>query len=148
MSFAPLLATTNAPRMAKCSTHITATGASDWSQHFISAYAAMHPREDFAETWASYLDMVSTLDTAQHIGMGGETDPIHADIGRMLARYQDLGVAFNEINRNMGLLDVVPEVFVVPVIAKLGFIHQLVRLARSEFTSARDGALRVDLSRS
>lgn len=101
---------------------------SDWSQHFISAYAAMHPREDFAETWASYLDMVSTLDTAQHIGMGGETDPIHADIGRMLARYQDLGVAFNEINRNMGLLDVVPEVFVAPVIAKLGFIHQLVRL--------------------
>ena len=34
----------------------------DWAQNFISAYATMHPWEDFAETWATYLDMISGLD--------------------------------------------------------------------------------------
>ena len=32
----------------------------------------------------------------------------------------------------MGLLDVVPEVFVEPVVHKLEFIHQLVRLGQAE----------------
>src|SRR5690606_6786766 len=37
----------------------------DWNQHFISAYATMHPWEDWAETWAHYLHMVDTLETAE-----------------------------------------------------------------------------------
>ena len=36
------------------------------------------------------------------------------------------------MNRSMGLLDVVPEVFVEPVVAKLRFIHQLVCAGRAE----------------
>ena len=95
-------------------------------QNFISAYATMHPWEDFAETWATYLDMISGLDTAQHVGFGGVAEPIEADLDDMVKRYQQLGIALNEVNRSMGLLDVVPEVFVEPVVAKLRFIHQLV----------------------
>ena len=104
----------------------------DWNQRYISAYASMHPWEDFAETWSAYLDIISGLDTAHHVGFGGETAPLAADVDAMVARYQELGIALNEVNRSMGLLDVVPEVFVPAVLDKLRFIHELVRAGRSE----------------
>jgi hypothetical protein len=50
----------------------------------------------------------------------------------MIKQYQQLGVALNEINRNMGLLDLVPEVIVPPVVEKLRFVHELVRQGRAE----------------
>ena len=105
---------------------------SDWSQNYISAYASMHPWEDFAETWATYLDMVSGLDTAHYVGFGGEAEPVFAQIEDMVKRYQELGIALNEVNRSMGLLDVVPEVFVQPVMDKFRFIHRLVQAGRAE----------------
>lgn len=36
----------------------------NWSDSFVSAYASAHPWEDFAETFALYLDMASVLDSA------------------------------------------------------------------------------------
>ena len=46
------------------------TGApAGWEENFVSAYATMHPWEDFAETWTHYLHMVDTLDTAASFGM-------------------------------------------------------------------------------
>jgi hypothetical protein len=36
----------------------------DWNNHFISAYASTHPWEDWAETWAHYMHIVDTLETA------------------------------------------------------------------------------------
>ena len=41
----------------------------DWQASFVSAYATMHPWEDFAETWTHYLHMVDTLDTAASFGL-------------------------------------------------------------------------------
>jgi len=104
----------------------------DWQQRFLSPYATMHPWEDFAESWAAYLDMVSALDTVQSMGFGGECDPSQADFDRMLLRHQELGLALNEINRSMGLLDLVPEIFVPPVVEKLRYIHQLAQAGRAE----------------
>ena len=50
-----------------------------WQETYVSAYATMHPWEDFAETWTHYLHMVDTLDTAASFGMAVEpgtvTDP-------------------------------------------------------------------------
>ena len=43
----------------------------DWSQQFVSAYAAMHPWEDFAETFGAYHDMLSVLDTANPLRCDG-----------------------------------------------------------------------------
>ncbi len=43
--------------------------ARDWNESFISAYASMHPWEDWAETWAHYLHMVDTLETAKSHGL-------------------------------------------------------------------------------
>jgi hypothetical protein len=103
-----------------------------WQNEFISAYSTMHPWEDFAETWATYLDMASALDTAHFNGFGGQNDPLHADLDAMVKRYQELGVAMNEVNRSLGLLDVVPDVIVPPVVEKMRFIHELVKMGRSE----------------
>ena len=40
-----------------------------WEQQHVSAYASTHPWEDWAETWAHYLHMVDTLDTALGFGL-------------------------------------------------------------------------------
>ncbi len=106
----------------------------DWRESFVSAYATMHPWEDFAETWATYLDMIAALDTAEHVGFGGQTDAVHAQFELMVARYQELGLALNELNRTMGLIDLVPEVLVTPVVVKLRFIHELIVAGRDQKT--------------
>lgn len=104
----------------------------DWVTRFVTAYAAMHPWEDFAETWARYLAMVSALDTARHGGFETTIDPTAAEVDDLVVRYQRLGIALNEINRSMGLIDLVPEVFVPPVVEKLRYVDRLVRAARGE----------------
>ncbi|MGH8517543.1 MAG: zinc-binding metallopeptidase family protein, partial [Panacagrimonas sp.] len=43
--------------------------APDWSARFVSAYAASHPWEDWAETWAHYLHMIDSLETAHESGL-------------------------------------------------------------------------------
>jgi hypothetical protein len=99
----------------------------DWQQQYVSAYASMHPWEDFAETFATYLAMVCVLDTARHMGVDGVLVLPAADLDQMVVHYQRLGVVINEMNRAMGLIDLVPQVFVSPVIEKLRYLHTLVR---------------------
>ena len=107
--------------------HYEAGPPPGWREHYVSAYATMHPWEDFAETFALYLDMVAVLETAHHWSMT-TTEPT-AELDAMIAAYVDLGFRLNEINRDMGLLDVVPEVLVPPVVDKVRFIDGLVRAA-------------------
>ncbi len=109
----------------------------DWPQQYISAYATMHPWEDFAETWATYLDMISALDTAADRGIGPANDPLQTDLEQLVLRYQQLGITINELNRSLGLLDFAPEILVPAVVNKMRFIHELVRQGRAE-----NGALR------
>jgi hypothetical protein len=113
---------------------------SDWQERHVSAYATMHPWEDFAETFAIYLDMVSVLDTANHF------DFIHppirvGDFDGMVKHFKALGIGVNEINRCLGLLDLVPEVLVEPVRKKMRFVHDLIATA-IEAASAGSSALR------
>jgi hypothetical protein len=97
-----------------------------WGERFVSAYATMHPWEDFAETFATYLDMSSVLDTAHNNGFIA-TLPRREDIDNRMSQYKALGIGMNEINRSMGLLDLVPEVLVAPVREKMRYIHELIR---------------------
>lgn len=97
----------------------------DWRLRFVSAYASMHPWEDFAETFATYLDVAALLDTAGHAGLIQQIN-IASDIDAIVESYEDLGVGINELNREMGLLDPVPTVLSAEVIGKLRFIHQLI----------------------
>jgi hypothetical protein len=103
----------------------------DWPHGFLSAYASMHPWEDFAETFATYLDMTSVLDTALQMGFYGGADPTRDDLDEMVNLYRQIGVLVNELNRAMGLLDLVPEALVPVTVEKLHFVHRLVRESRT-----------------
>lgn len=106
----------------------------DWQQKYISAYASMHPWEDFAETFRVYLEMITVLDTAENVKLlldaEAEMDVHDAPFMNMLIKYEALGVKLNELNRTMGLLDMVPDVFNPAVVQKMAFIHKVVKQGR------------------
>jgi hypothetical protein len=127
---------------------------SDWETSFVSAYATMHPWEDWAETFAHYLHIRDTLQTAAAYGMhvDGPSIPLadsaalHAepsddtttDIRRMLETWIPMTYALNSISRSMGELDVYPFVLAPEVETKLVFIHTLVRgAAQSDCSTER-----------
>lgn len=96
-----------------------------WQGKYVSAYATMHPWEDWAETFALYLDIASLLETATWMDL---MDSVALDdLGAMVGRYRELGLVMNELNREMGLVDLIPEIITVDIIDKLTFIHTLVR---------------------
>lgn len=101
----------------------------DWNQSYISAYASSHPWEDWAETWAHYLHMHDTLETAHDVGLGAKSTE-HAKetdrVERMVAEWFTVAVAINSLNRSLGLRDAYPFVLASPVLDKLRFIHQVV----------------------
>jgi len=99
----------------------------NWQQSLISAYASSHPWEDFAETFGLYLDMISVLDTATHLFKSIRANVRSRNVAPLVERYQEVGILVNEFNRTVGLIDLVPEVVVAPVVTKLEFIHSLVR---------------------
>ena len=102
----------------------------DWRGRFVSAYATMHPWEDFAETFGFYLDMVAILDTAGHFGI--TPTGFDEDLETMLTTFRRLSLGFNEMNREMGLLDLVPEVITPTIACKLCYIHDMVLAARRQ----------------
>ena len=99
---------------------------SDWRQRYASAYATMHPWEDFAETFSTFLDMICLLDTAHHLGFSEAEPALRPPIDAMVPQYQRMGTALNEMNRALGLGDAVPIVLAAPVVEKLRFIHRLI----------------------
>ncbi len=112
----------------------------DWAESHVSAYASMHPWEDWAETFAMYLDMVSALETAVQIGFLPGPWFKDDDLDWMVGRYQRLGIGLNEMSRTLGLLDMVPEIMVAPVVEKLRFVHSVCRDVRSEQRQITGGA--------
>lgn len=111
-----------------------------WEDHYISAYATMHPFEDWAETWAHYLHMFDTLETANACGMALNPDnrrepsmdpdasaQITHAFDDMIERWFALTYALNSLNRSMGLADAYPFTLPTPVIEKLRFVHRVIR---------------------
>ena len=114
----------------------------DWQERHVSAYAASHPWEDWAETWAHYFHILDMTETAQSYGM--TLAPAHpaaasmishplnpydlpVDFDSVLQNWFPLTYALNAINRGMGLLDVYPFALSTPAIDKLKFIHEVVK---------------------
>ena len=109
-----------------------------WGSEFLTAYATMHPWEDWAETWAHYLHIVDTLDTAEafELQLGGvrvPTLPLPQEEGAspdafdtMVNDWMRLAVGINALNRSMGLPDAYPFVLTDPVQKKLAFIHGVI----------------------
>ncbi|MFC6998002.1 zinc-binding metallopeptidase family protein [Rufibacter roseus] len=106
----------------------------NWAKGYISAYATMHPWEDFAETWGTYLDMLAVLDTADNSDLLKlpNKDLETAQLEDMLLRYEDLSLKVNEVNRALGLPDLLPETFSKPVVEKLTYIHVLIARNRKK----------------
>ncbi len=113
----------------------------DWPERGVSAYASVHPWEDWAETWAHYLHMVDTLETAAGFGLtlkpalataqALRADPAQAIQSRagfdsLLAHWVPLTFALNSINRGMGLPDVYPFVLAPMAVEKLRFVHEVI----------------------
>jgi hypothetical protein len=109
-----------------------------WAESFISAYATMHPWEDWAETWAHYLHMHDTLETAKSHGVAVQvpdgsgdrvaTDTlVFRDFDALAASWQALTVTLNSLSRSMGLSDTYPFVLSKPVQDKLRFIHGIIQ---------------------
>lgn len=110
----------------------------DWAQSYISAYATMHPWEDWAETWAHYLHIVDTLDTATACGLvliperpheptlTDRTPVDEASFDDLMARWFPLTYVLNSLNRSLGMPDGYPFTLPPPVIDKLRFVHRVV----------------------
>lgn len=106
-----------------------------WRQSYVSAYAASHPWEDFAETWSHYFHIVDGLETAasygvQTFGMGpdsGSANPYRTDdFGLLLAAWTPLTVAMNAMNRSIGHRDFYPFVLSRTIFDKLHYVHALI----------------------
>jgi hypothetical protein len=117
-----------------------------WEQNHISAYAASHPWEDWAESWAHWLHMRDTLETAEAAQC--QTNIVHPKIDPTLlcdegqaptaemmafceriSRWVALTTLVNELTRSMGQPDAYPFACGGPVLKKLYFIDRV--LART-----------------
>ena len=54
---------------AALSSHYQIGAPAGWEEDFITAYAASHPWEDWAETWAHYLQILDGLETCEGLGI-------------------------------------------------------------------------------
>jgi hypothetical protein len=124
----------------------------NWGRAHVSAYATMHPWEDWAETFAHYLHIRDTLQTASSYGVlitgpiderNGRRDvelaaiPEAADLtegkegfSSIISEWLPFTYALNAVNRSMGRDDLYPFVLAPTVVDKLSFVHDLVVEAR------------------
>ncbi len=121
--------------------HYAAGPPAGWPARFVSAYAASHPWEDWAESWSHYLHMVDALETAWHLGF--RTDPrlanadmldsapdfdpyLPASFDQLIGQWLPFTVALNSLNESMGQEPAYPFALASPTIDKLRFVHQIV----------------------
>lgn len=118
----------------------------NWNDFFISPYATAHAWEDWAETWAHYLHMMDTLETAWSFGIAvnprkaSEEHEMQASINsnpyniknfdEIVKMWLPLTFSVNSLNRSMGHQDFYPFIISGPVIEKLRFIHEQLRQYR------------------
>ena len=110
-------------------------------QGFISEYATSHPWEDWAETFAHFLHIVSTLDSLAGLPLALEerarqtlTDPyLESDFEALLALWMPPSRGINAINRSLGNGDAYPFDISPAVKGKLHLVH----MAISGFRDAR-----------
>jgi hypothetical protein len=130
--------------------HYSGGAGREWQDRFISAYATMHPLEDFAEVFGHFLHITDTLQTAAELGLLPQPDHGGPDASAQheLAEKPRIGLleipmaeliaetwlpltkGLNQINRSMGKPDLYPFVLGAPVIAKLTFVADLVSVSR------------------
>ena len=127
-----------------------------WQASFVSTYASAHPWEDWAETWAHYLHITDTLETAVASGMAlhpkrpdepslrpdlAVVGPHAESFDVLIAGWLSLIFILNNLNRGMGLADAYPFVLSVPALEKLRFVHGVIADAATAPCGTRAGVL-------
>lgn len=100
----------------------------------VTAYAAAHPLEDWAETFAHYLHIIDVTSTAaahhlvahEHAGAIAASDLVALDFDEVLAIWRPVITAVNEIAASLGAPTVYPLQPAGLVIDKLTFVHRRV----------------------
>ena len=120
--------------------------APDWHRRSVSSYAGSHAWEDWAETWAHYLHIVDTLETASDCGLSirparsgdpklaAAPDPINdpeAPFDRIMESWYPLTYVLNNLNRGLGLPDAYPFVLPPKAVEKLRFVHDTIASANT-----------------
>ncbi|TWU02009.1 putative zinc-binding metallopeptidase [Neorhodopirellula pilleata] len=105
--------------------HYERGAPADWHENHVSAYATMHPWEDFAETVNVYLDIMAIATTANDIG-GQHLDlsPV-SDAAKLVKSVLDIVIQVSEYNFDLGLLPLLPERLPPSVVQKLSYVHSL-----------------------
>jgi hypothetical protein len=121
--------------------HYEAGPPDDWQTEFVSGYASSHPWEDWAETWAHYLHIVDTLETAWQFGLSlqprvRESDNLAVeaafdpytchDFSLLVEHWLPVMAALNTLNHSMGQCDAYPFVLTPRVIEKLTLVHRII----------------------
>ena len=127
----------------------------NWQQCYISAYASSHPWEDWAESWAHFLHMTDTLETAEECGLNMkprradepalQPTPVRVDgsadsFKRMIDAWFPLTYVLNNLNRGLGLHDGYPFILPASALVKLALIHKIVGRTNVQ-PSARQAAI-------
>jgi hypothetical protein len=128
-----------------------------WEQEHVSTYATAHPWEDWAESFAHYLHIRDTEQTAAAYGLVVEGPdaqappeaPLEAvprerpaSFDEIVGTWLPLTYALNAVNRSMGASDLYPFVLTPAVLAKLRFVHDLVD-ARLPYRTPAEVAARI-----
>lgn len=121
-----------------------------WESGFITAYAASHPWEDWAETWAHYLQMVEGLETFEGLGLEARRIALPpaefpVDAGALpsvlpqdapedvlflkrLQQWVAVSTMLNEMSASLGQPALYPYVVSVKVAQKLRLVDWLVKV--------------------
>lgn len=128
-AFRPLFGDERADYGEALKRYYAAGAAEGWEDDHISAYATMHPWEDWAETFAHYLHMIDGVETAGEApaclslpevpDAGAPSTQLDATINAWI----DISLFLNMMNRGMGHHDFYPFVLGGKVREKLAFIH-------------------------
>ncbi|MGN6648067.1 MAG: zinc-binding metallopeptidase family protein [Cytophaga sp.] len=115
------------------------------SNHYISIYATSHPWEDWAESWAHYMHLMDTVETAFNFGIQLDTESLqqrNISAPKISDPYQvkkfidifnmwvPLGFAVNGLSRSMGHPEFYPFVISEEIVEKLSFIHKICKKHR------------------
>jgi hypothetical protein len=98
-----------------------------WRTEHVTHYASAHPWEDFAESFAHYLHLVDTTETAAAFGLitvrsrSLRRRP-RQGFEQLYSQWADLSVALNELNQAMGADDPYPFAPSARAVEKIAFV--------------------------
>lgn len=115
-----------------------------WNSQFISAYASAHPLEDWAETWAHYLLIKDSIETACVEGLVKSSMYFE----QALQTWIDTAIKVNQINQDLGLDHPYPFVITDPVRDKLIFIDRLLAARPARQASNPNGNPKSEMQKS